>query len=67
MTNKLKNKESLCMYCRHLLGDTDDESIKGINCTAFPKGIPDVFWTGEADHTTPYDDDGGVTFEPFVS
>lgn len=67
MTSNVKNKQSLCMFCKHLIGTTDDDSIKGVDCEAFPKGIPDCFWLGKADHTVPYDGDGGVTFEPRTS
>ena len=47
---------SICHYCNHRTGKR--------KCTAFPKGIPEAFWTGAADHTTPYAGDNGTTFEP---
>lgn len=57
----LYTSDSLCFMCANLTN-----SVKK-KCTAFPKGISDSFWTGEADHTTPYDGDGGITFEPRTS
>jgi len=35
----------------------------GINCKAFPKGIPDKILSNEVDHTKPYKGDNGVRFE----
>lgn len=54
----LYTSNSLCFMCANLTN-----SVKK-TCTAFPKGIPETFWTGAADHTTPYDGDNGTTFEP---
>lgn len=56
---KYSGQVSICHYCNHRTGNR--------KCIAFPKGIPEAFWTGAADHTTPYDGDGGITFEPRTS
>lgn len=57
----LHKKRTLCVYCEHLhSGITSSHAT----CDAFPKGIPNSFWKGNADHTTPYDGDNGTTFEP---
>lgn len=66
LSGDLKNgssitSDSLCLFCSKL---TDPAKKK---CRAFPKGIPDSFWQGKADHTTPYDGDRGITFTPRTS
>jgi hypothetical protein len=48
---------SVCTFCVH------SEMGERV-CSAFPNGIPDVIWTGEHDHTTPYPGDNGIRFEP---
>lgn len=57
-------QQPLCVMCEHLEGILEDG--KGF-CKAFPDGIPDSFWSARADHTAPYDGDGGVTFYPYAS
>jgi len=58
-------KQPLCLGCSHL---TDDRGDKGeFCCEAFPKGIPDKFWSAKIDHTAPYDGDNGITFDPKAS
>jgi len=51
----------ICMKCKNYLRDDFD----GLNCNAFPKGIPDEILFGENDHTTPLPDQGNdIVFEP---
>lgn len=54
-------KLSICRKCIHFSGFTSDAKPY---CKAFPERIPDKFWDSKADHTTPYDGDNGMTFEP---
>lgn len=35
-------------------------------CGAFPEGIPDAIWLGDADHSEPYPGDGGVRRLPIA-
>ena len=41
-----------CVFC-----------ISEYRCSIFNK-IPDEIWSGEHDHTEPYDGDNGIQFEP---
>lgn len=54
-------KQTICLLCKHLAGVNSSGKIY---CKAFPDGIPSRFWDAKADHTTPYDGDNGITFEP---
>lgn len=54
---------SLCLYCKHFEGVNSSDNA---TCAAFPNGIPNMFWSAKADHTTPYDGDNGVVFEPYA-
>jgi hypothetical protein len=49
-------RDNICKICKHYweMG----------NCKAFPDGIPEIFITGEHDHTKPFKGDGGIRFEP---
>ena len=49
---------SICSMCANRTGYR--------KCKAF-KRIPDKFWNGEVDHTTPYSGDNGIVFEPYTS
>lgn len=53
---------SICSACSHRTREKDQDGKK--TCKAFPNGIPDKFWSGKVDHTTPYTGDHGITFEP---
>ncbi len=46
----------ICLKCRRLT----DGMAK--TCEAFPSGIPDEIWSGDNDHTQPYEGDGGLMF-----
>lgn len=56
-----RTRQPLCVVCKHLAGFAPGGKPY---CKAFPNGIPDKFWDAKADHTTPYDGDNGITFEP---
>lgn len=46
-----------CMECRHYWG--------AHQCDAYTEGeIPDEIFTGQHDHTEPFEGDGGIRFEP---
>lgn len=49
----------ICNYCKNL---TDGEAR---TCRAFPKGIPEAIWVGDNDHTSSYEGDHDILFEPF--
>jgi len=44
-----------CLFCKHYIY---------LSCKAFPDEIPDEIFTGEYDHTEPYEGDNGIRFEP---
>jgi len=46
-----------CHSCKHW-------KVGTLTCTAFKKGIPLGFLTGDYNHTAPFPGDGGVLFEP---
>ncbi len=48
--------QGLCGQCRH-------KHMGKATCKAFPGGIPDLFLSGEAEHTKPYKNDDGIRFE----
>lgn len=53
-----------CAFCEHFRSPLDQgDGTGGPTCDAFPLGIPDPIWLGEADHREPYPGDGGVRFE----
>ncbi|MBW8042457.1 MAG: hypothetical protein FVQ85_21015 [Planctomycetes bacterium] len=45
-----------CLECKHLYKDV-------MRCKAFPKGIPDVIFSGGFDHRKKYPGDKGIRFE----
>lgn len=45
-----------CVTCKWNLG--------GLQCEAYPKGIPVRIVTGEHDHREPYPGDNGIRYEP---
>lgn len=48
----------ICDSCQnHLMGKRDQQI-----CTAFPTGIPTEILTGELDHSSPFDGDGGILY-----
>ncbi len=47
--------EPLCYSCKHFFWG---------GCQAFPAGIPEPIITGQVAHTTSYDGDGGIQYEP---
>lgn len=49
---------SLCGRCKH-------KHLGKATCAAFPGGIPEVFLTGEQQHTVPYPGDNGIQFEEY--
>lgn len=61
---KKRKVQPLCLHCDSFSGFNGENSPV---CEAFPGGIPDKFWSGNVDHTTPYDGDNGITFQPFTS
>ena len=50
----------VCFYCKNW--DRNNHDVPG-TCKAFKKGIPEPIWTGEHDHTEPYEGDNGIQFE----
>lgn len=48
-----------CLDCEHYSGLS--------TCDAYPDKIPQEIIDGRVDHTTPYDGDNGITFEPIQS
>ena len=53
----MDNKGYWCEECVHLHED-------GITCDAFPDQIPFPLWRGMERHTTPFEGDNGIMFEP---
>lgn len=61
-----------CLTCRHFNRNPDPDATP--TCTAFPGGIPEPIWfgmqVGDVDqreytpHTTPFEGDGGILYEP---
>jgi hypothetical protein len=49
----------VCVDCKHFR-----PSDRGLNCRAFPDGIPDVVILGGKPHTEPISGDHGIRFEP---
>ena len=45
-----------CFLCKNYLG--------GLQCRAYPQGIPPEIPSGHHDHREPFKDDGGIRFEP---
>lgn len=45
-----------CATCRHYR--------VGMECEAYPDGIPEVIWRGDHDHREPYKGDDGIQWEP---
>lgn len=45
-----------CKNCTHYLQNKQ--------CKAFPEGIPEVLWSGDNLHRTPYEGDNGVLYSP---
>lgn len=52
----------VCMRCVHW-DETHWLETGKHRCAAFD-AIPVTIWNGEHDHKTPYEGDGGVSFEP---
>lgn len=50
--------DPICMLCARTIG------WPGMECDAYPEGIPQEILNGEVDHTKPYKDDDGLTFVP---
>ena len=44
-----------CLTCKHYEG--------AWTCAAFPQKIPSEIATGDHDHRTPFEGDGGIRFE----
>lgn len=57
-------RDTICRKCKYFSGFN---SRGNPTCTTFGGKIPDSFWQGNADHTTPYNGDGGITFSPYAS
>lgn len=51
----------LCLECAHF---DRDARKPGMECSAFPGGIPDDIVFGDHDHREPYKGDHGIQFEP---
>lgn len=47
--------EPQCFFCAHFRGEG--------TCAAFPKEIPFVIYTNQADHRKPYPGDHGIQFQ----
>jgi hypothetical protein len=48
-----------CFDCKHLAA--------GMQCPAFPDGIPIAITSNEHDHHQPFPGDHGIRFEPLAS
>ena len=53
--------EPKCFQCKYFTGEA--EGTWGYICEAFPTGIPDDIFSGEVEHTEPYEGDNGIQFE----
>lgn len=47
----------ICTSCRHL------NLSRQRSCKAFPDGIPQEIWSGQNDHRSAFEGDGGIRFE----
>ena len=54
---KYETNLSYCAVCVHKYANSP-------SCVAFPSRIPDVFLSGEMNHTAAYPGDNGIRFEP---
>lgn len=52
---------SQCMLCKHL---SRPGTGHGLQCAAFPKGIPEDIYANRHDHSMVYPGDGGILWEP---
>lgn len=51
----------LCFFCKHYR-EMEQELWKN-KCMAYPAGIPEELWDGDAKHLEPRDGDKGFVFE----
>jgi len=50
----------ICVHCARL----DQDARDGVQCEAFPSGIPDEIFLRGYDHRVSFKGDNGILFEP---
>jgi hypothetical protein len=57
LMGKVQKVPTLCNKCKHY------KPGASLVCAAYPDGIPELFATGEAEHTEPHEGDGGLQYK----
>lgn len=54
-----------CLFCKHWQSPLDRDDKQDVQiCDAYPDGIPDRIWDGQADHRQEQPGDHGIRWEP---
>ena len=57
----MKDHFNICLNCRRY---KPERFALPKRCQAFPDGIPDAIYFGDANHRKPYEGDGGLLYDP---